>query len=291
VGSLLHLPKTLANSRLVHFLAIGALVAALAPRERDDRRLVIDAARVDRALRAEQARLARPLTADEKQDAVSRLIEEEILAREAVRASLATEDDVVRARLAERMRTSLAFALSSTPPADEGAIAAETARIAERAPERVRLALWFVSRDRADAERRAETLGREIAAEGAAATRDRGDPKPLPDGALWTEEALARVAGPSVARAAMTAPIGRPTPPLVSAWGFYVLVPLERSKPDAPELRAEAVDAIRRRNAELDVRARIDRVRRAYDVQVSSPAGEPRFDPSIRPRRDPEGAL
>jgi len=269
--------RTIAYSRLFHFVAAGALLAALAPRERDDRTVVIDAPRVDDALTAERARHGRVPTTEEKTEAVQTLVDEEVLAREAVRTGIGTSDPVVRARLAEQMRVSLARALPP-PRVAANEIDLATAREIERAPERVRLAVWFVAKDRADAAREAEAIVRRVRAEGAAGARGRGEHPPIPDGALWTEEALARVAGAGVARAAMTAAIGEPTDALPSAWGFYVLVPLERRRAEPAEVRADALAAIVRARQAKELELSIRRVRRDYGVEVRSPAGEARFD-------------
>lgn len=104
-----------------------------------------------------------------------------------------------------------------------------------RAPERVRFAVWF-STNASEAGRIASA----VRTGGVASARGMGERSPLPDALYWTEEALARAAGPDVARAAIRGAIGEVVGPLVSAWGFYVFVPLERRAPLADELRAEA---------------------------------------------------
>src|SRR5262245_13355705 len=91
--------RALVRNRLVHFFAIGAVLFALAPREREDRDLTISAPRVDAALRGEQARLGRTLQREEKEGAIRALVDEEVLAREALRLGIGTEDPIVRARL------------------------------------------------------------------------------------------------------------------------------------------------------------------------------------------------
>jgi peptidyl-prolyl cis-trans isomerase C len=269
--------RSLAKSRLVHFVAAGLLLAAAAPKERDDRAVVVDARRVEDALRAEQARRGRPLSSAEKTAAVRDVVDEEILARDALRIGLGSEDAIVRARLADRMRASFAQALPApriAPDELDRAIAREI----ERSPERVRFDAWFVSKDRPDAASEAESIARAIRAEGPAKVRGRGGHSPLPDGTFWTEESLARVAGAVVARGAMEATVGKVTEPLSSAWGFYVLLPLERRRADPSEVRTEAHAALTREKQATAITQAIRRARRDYTVEVRSPSGEPRFD-------------
>lgn len=199
--------------RLVHFVLAGALLATAAPKERDARVITLDPARLDDALRAEQARTGRSLSASETERVKKELVDDEILAREALRLGVATEDPVVRARLAQEMRRRVGGDRGRTP-GDSG-------------PRR-RLAVWY-----APTEREAAAIAQSIRAVGKERARGLGARPPIPDGAVWSEKDLASVAGTSASRAAFEGTLGEATGAIASAWGFYVFVTLEEV-PAAP---------------------------------------------------------
>ncbi|MBX3211584.1 MAG: hypothetical protein KF850_06085 [Labilithrix sp.] len=258
--------RQLGRSRLVHFVVLGAVLFAVAPAEQEPRELTIDASRVALALRSEEARTGRALERAEKEAAIAALVDEEILTREALRLGVGAGDPIVRARLSEAMRDALVRTLPEIDIADEE-VAAEIARRLERAPERVRLGVR--SFRRAPAVATGDAVRATPRAQG-----DEGDRPPIPDGAWWTEDALARAVGRAVADAAMRTEIGRPSEPTVSAWGTWIVVPLERRLPAAREVRAEAYAALRARK-QADALARlIERRRREYQIDVRSPEGE-----------------
>lgn len=268
----------LAN-RLVHFLVLGGLVFAFVPRERDGRVVRIDAARVERALRDEQSRLGRPLSTAEKQSLMQSLVDDELLYREGRRLGLDENDPVVRGRVAESMRRSLAEAVPASA-IDETELRREAEAIAARSPLRVRLALWFVSSDRPDAARVAERVAHDVKDAGG----ERPEPKspdrpPIPEDATYTEEALARAAGAGVARAAFASPLGTVSDPVASAWGFYVIRPIERRPMDPAEARAQALASLRARKATAEVARAAARAAQDWDVVVDAPRGEPGYEP------------
>ncbi|MBX3264329.1 MAG: hypothetical protein KF782_31950 [Labilithrix sp.] len=258
--------RRLGRSRLVHFAALGGVLFALAPPEEDPRELTIDAPRVALALRSEEARAGRALDRSEKEAAIAALVDEELLAREALRLGVGAEDPVVRARLSEAMRAALVRTLPDVGVDDEE-LTREIARRLERAPERVRLGVRLFRRATSEA-----TGAAARAPDGAAG--DTGDRPPIPDGAWWTEEALARAAGAAVADAAMRTEVGRPSAPTASAWGTWIVVPLERRRPDASEVRAEAYAELRGRKQADALAKLLERRRRDYRVDVRAPEGE-----------------
>ena len=251
--------------RLLHFVALGGLLFVLAPPERDDRAITIEADRVEAKLRSIRARLGRPISAEEQHAAVRELVDEEVLAREALRLGVGVADPIVRARLADQMRETLA---STLPPVDVGEdeIARESARRAREASPRVRLEVHFFRKERPDAQSAAERFRER---------RDGDDRAPIPDGAWWTEDMLARVAGAGVARAAMTTPIGEPSAPTTSSWGIWVVVPLERRPASPEELRGEAIDLLSKQRRARSIEQLVERSRRDYRVDVRPHAGEP----------------
>jgi hypothetical protein len=117
--------------------------------------------------------------------------------------------------------------LRSTRSGTWAAAMTRATRIAP-ASDRVRFAIWFVEKDRPHAAHEAAEIARIVTAGGADAARGRGDRSPVPQHLFWNEESLARAAGPDVAHAAMRAAPFEVVGPMAAAWGFYVLVPLER---------------------------------------------------------------
>lgn len=225
----------LLKSRLLHFVVLGAIIAALAPKERDARTIVLDEARVQEALRAEEARAGRALTAAEKERTREALIDDEVLAREAVRLGVATDEPIVRARLAQQMRVRVGGARVTAPDAGP----------------RRRLAVWYAA-----TEREAGAIAQSIRAEGKEHARGLGGRPPIPDGAVWSEKELASVAGIGAAKAAFAADVGSPTGAVASAWGFYVFVPLESmtaAPPAPPGDDAEVERFVRRARAEYRI--------------------------------------
>lgn len=253
------------RSRFLHFVVLGAILFAIAPREREGQ-IVIDAPRVDRAFRAEQARLGRVLTAEEKQRVLTALVDEELLYREGRRLRLDEKDPVVRARVAETMRRSLADAVTKVDPAELDRRARE---LASQAPLRTRLDVWFVAKDHPDAARVAE------------AAKGPVDRVPLDEGVFYTEEVLARLAGADVARAAFSTALGERSAPVASAWGFWLVKPVERRPMDVAEARAAALDELRARGAASEVARAAARSAQSYDVKVEVPAGEPTWAGSM----------
>ncbi len=270
-----------AKSRAVQFVVVGAVLAALAPAQREDRKITIAGANVDDAR-----------------------IDDEVLAREAVRIGLGTDEPVVRARLAERMRSALAQSLPP-PRIEEAELDRALAEEIGRAPERMRLAVWFVSRERSGAATIAETLAREVreakrsepsllsGARGAepperevradrGAGRGHGDRPPIPDDTTWTEASLASVVGPHAAEAAAKTPVGAVSDPVASAWGFWIFAPLERRPALASEVRADAAARLARERSAADIAKAVRRLRSSYDIDVRAP----RVDPDRSPARD-----
>lgn len=270
----------LARSRLLHFVVLGLVVWKLAPVRAREREVVVDAPAVADAIRAEQARLSRALTAEEKQRVMAVLVADEVLYREGARLGIGGDDAIVRARVADRMRSHL---LGSAPPAaltsDE--VRGEASRTAARMPMRVHLRLAFVSKDRADAAAASDALARSLFASPEVTAPYGGDRAPTEPEGWWLEEDLARIAGASVARAAMETAVGTWSSPAASTWGFYIVRPLERRPPTADELMDVATANVRRRRQADAVDRAVSRVAADYAIRVQVPAGEPAFDPSV----------
>ncbi|AKU99274.1 hypothetical protein AKJ09_05938 [Labilithrix luteola] len=281
--------QDIGRHRLTHFFAIGAVLYALAPKEPERGAIAVDAARVEAALRATQANRGHSLSPEEKQDVVASVVDEEVLFREGIRLGLEEGDGIVRGRVADRMRAQLEKSVPD-PSLEDADIDVELEK-RRAGPELVHVALYFVSKDHAGAEKRAERLSKELAeaADGGAAPAV--DPTPLPADAWWTADTLAQAAGASVAQGALTTPIGRASQPISAAWGYYVVVPLERRAPDEAELRASARAAVLARKKAAEVQRAVDRARKEYRVDVRVPEGIPAIEGRHARARGPGGGV
>jgi hypothetical protein len=266
----------LARSRLVHFLAIGGALWALAPAEKDAGTLRVEREEIERAVARAQANAGHALDDAERRGVIADLVRDRVLAAEGRRLGLADDDEVVRARMAMRMREALGSSAGGAgapaPPEDE--VRAEAVAQAARAPERIELEAAFVGKDHAGAGTLAEALA---AARAAGAASPPGDVPPIPSRATWTAADLARAAGPGVARYAATAAGPAWSPPIASAWGFWVVRVLARRPASEAEAYGDAVRAVQRRRAGAAVDAAVRRAANAYRLEVATPEGMPRF--------------
>jgi peptidyl-prolyl cis-trans isomerase C len=171
----------------------------------------------------EQERLGRPLSEVETEQVLRQWEDETLLVEDARRLGLATNDPIVRRRMAEKMRYLLEDAAAAEAPSDR-ALAQHLERYPERftVPDHVALDQRFFSR---------ELRGAGMDADAQAALRDMssgrpvaGDPHPL--GAtlpLQTKRSLARSLGPAFAAHALEAPVGVWSGPIVSPTGLHLL--------------------------------------------------------------------
>lgn len=264
------------RSRVVQFFAVGLVVWKLAPAPLGAREVVVDSGVVANALRNEQARIARPLTTDEKQRVMADLVADEVLLREGLRLGIGVDDPIVRGRIADRMRGHLEASSPALVTADEAR--SEAALEAARMPMRVRLAVAFVSKDRPDATSDADMMARSLARSPDTGPPYGGDRAPIEALATWSEDELARLAGASVARAALETPVGAWSAPIATAWGFYLVRPVERRAATPDEALATATASVRRRKQAAAMERTVARLASDYVVTVQSPAGEPAFD-------------
>lgn len=279
--------QDIGRHRLTHFLAIGAVLYVLAPKEPERGTIAVDAARIEAAVRATQAAKGHPLSAEEKRDVVASVVDEEVLFREGIRLGLEEGDGIVRGRVADRMRAQLEKSVPE-PAVSDAEIDGEIAKL-RGGPDLVHVALYFVSKDHPGAEKRAEQLSKELSSGADAGPLPSVDAMPLPADAWWTADALAQAAGSSVAQSALQTPIGQASLPISAAWGYYVVVPLERRAPAEAELRERARAAVVARKKTDDVQHVVDRARQEYRVDVRLPEGVPANAERRRGARRPEG--
>ena len=259
---------------LLHFLLLGALLfAGIAAAKAAQRPVVrIDAREIEQLAAFWALQAGRPPTRAELSAMIQERVEEELLAREAIRLGLDEDDMIVRRRLAQKM----AFAsqdVADVGEPDEAALRAlyERTKVAYAAPPRLALRHLFFSRDRAGEPP-------EAAAAAALARLRRGepvagDPSVLPltyaDASI---EDLARDYDPAFAHSAARAPVGAWSGPVASPYGVHLLrVEARRAAQTAPfaEVRDAVRDAwIAERRAAKNL-AFLAELRRRYRVEVT----------------------
>lgn len=263
-----------AREPLVHFLILGALIFAgisgVRSLERPTVRL--EAQDIEQLAEYWASQAQRPPTKDELRGIIQDRIDEEILAREAMKLGMDKGDLIIRRRLAQK----LAFASEDTGAAKEpgeadlrAAYERNRSRYAE--PGEVAFRHLYFSQDRGvEAARAGAQTALNQANAGKAPT---GDASMLPlSYADAQPDMLARDYGPEFARAVTEAPIGRWSGPVRSALGWHIIEVTAR-KPGAVPPFAEVSDRVRndvvadRRKAANQ--AALDRLRRKYRVEIA----------------------
>ncbi|MBL8556574.1 MAG: peptidyl-prolyl cis-trans isomerase [Phenylobacterium sp.] len=231
---------------LVQFLALGALLfAAIAFANHLKRPVVrIDAAEIEQLATYWELQSQRPPTRAELSALIQERVDEELLAREAIRLGLDKDDMIVRRRLAQKM----AFAsedIAAIPEPDEKTLQAyyDAHRDRYATPGRVAMRHLFFSRDRTG-----ETP--QAAAAAALARLEAGgtagsDPSLLPlTYADVAETDLDRDYGPQFAAAVHGAAEGAWVGPVPSAYGLHLIRVERRLPPVFPPL-AQVRDEVR----------------------------------------------
>jgi peptidyl-prolyl cis-trans isomerase C len=222
----------LARSRLLHFVVLGAIVFAIAPRSRAPGRDVrLDAGTLS-ALRAERARRlrVRTLSAEESSKVEARAIEDEVLVREALRLGLDQEDPILRQRLVQKMLfVAEETAGASRPPTDPDLEAYfERTKAQWKRPARIAF-VHVVARS----EERAAALLPQVTAWAEGAPREAvppfGDPLPVSRSVSFATSELAAGFGPAFAAAVAQAPVDAWSGPFPSRHGHHLVRVLSRS--------------------------------------------------------------
>ncbi len=239
------------NRRVLHFLALGALLfagrRALTPDVADVAAApVADGTVPARAASDPDALLAAAAEAlglDDGDAVIARRRARNLAFLDAdehdtAARALAGDDRVVRRRLATRLRLAIEAA-ARTPEPDDGELAAHLAAHPEEfaLPARAQLAHVYVSRARhGDA---AATVAARWQAALRAGADVAGDPLPLPRVLPSSSAAeLAAQLGPAVAAAAFALPLGEWSAPLASPLGFHLVRVTAREPARLPPLAA-----------------------------------------------------
>ena len=207
------------RSRLVHFLLLGGLIFAIAPRPEPQRDIAFDSAAFDDLQRAQAQRLGVPvLETRDAEDVRTRAIEDEVLYREALRLGFDKDDNVVRQRLVQKvlfLAEDLA-GVSRTPTDEELRRFFEATRGQWTRPARVRLIHVYAGpAHREDLSAlRPEVVAAETAAPGQPPAL--GEAFPLPRAVAMTRDELSGTYGPAFADAVFTLATGSWSEPIES---------------------------------------------------------------------------
>jgi parvulin-like peptidyl-prolyl isomerase len=260
---------------LVRFLLIGAMLfAAMSGVRALERPVVrIDAAELDQLAAYWAAQYQRPPNKAELAGIIQDRIDEELLAREALRLGLDKDDMIIRRRLAQKMGFASEDADAREP--SETQLRAYYAGTAERyaAPAKVSFQQVFFSGDRpnggaqraaAQALHRAEEGGRDDPS---------GDPFVFP---LAYEDAnlpdLVRDYGPAFVKLLGAAPVGSWQGPVVTPYGWHLVKVSARRQGQAASFEAvrdQVREAYLAQRRDTDRATFLQGLRRKYRVVVA----------------------
>lgn len=265
--------RYLRHEPLAHFLLIGALlflaVSALHAAQRPTIR--ISANELEQLASYWEMQTQRPPTKEELAAIIHERVEEEMLAREALRLGLDRDDMIVRRRLAQKV----AFAsedVSAIPEPSEATLRAYYERTKARyaAPAQVALRHVYFNRDRAGGAREAALLA---LGKARSDTAPAGDPSLLPltyaDVAL---DQLAKDYGTGFVDAVKSAPLGVWVGPVESPYGVHLIqVQARRASDTAPlaAVRDEVRTAWIEERRQANNRAFVRRLWRRYNVEIA----------------------
>lgn len=266
---------------LLHFVLIGALlfaVTAVRQEKSEHSEIRISAGEVAQLAAFWETQSQRKPSAAELQGLIEERIDEEVLAREAVRLGLDRDDVIVRRRLAQKMAfVSDDLALVSEPAETELRAYFEAHREIYTVPDLYALRHVYFNPDRhgmaldTDAQRALQRLTRGANAD------EVGDPFMLPrELADVSRDDIARDFGSIFADAVTASAPGAWTGPVRSPFGVH-LVKLESHTPpttarfeDVRDLVREAYLSQKQREANVAMRAKL---RRQYRIVVETVEG------------------
>ncbi|WP_309605910.1 peptidylprolyl isomerase [Phenylobacterium sp.] len=234
--------RRIAREPLVHFLLIGALLFGGLTAVKSLRRPVVrlDAQDLNQLGAYWEAQMQRPPSKAELAGIIGERIDEELLAREALRLGLDKGDMIVRRRLAQKMAFATDDVAQSAEPS-EATLRADFARTADRyaAAGRVSFQQVFFSGDRPHGgAAKAAGQALERAEEGGRADPT-GDPFLFPlaydDASL---QDLLRDYGAAFVKTLETAPVGTWQGPVLSPYGWHIVKVTARRKAAATAFEA-----------------------------------------------------
>lgn len=282
------LVRRIVRSRLTHFIAFGAALHLLAPGAGPSRVVDVDPAALAAVHRAEADRIGAPTLDPSTSHTVdARLIEDELLYREALRLGLEDDDPIVKQRLVQKLLLLVEdLGGAGREPTDDELRAYFDANPNRwRRASRVRFVHVFSS-----------SLDR--LPEASAFHADRREPPPLGEAFPYPRVAddlmpeIERVFGPDFARSLATLHAGDESGPIRSRLGWHRVRILERDEGRAPtfdEVRGEIRLDWSLDRREAVVGAWMKKTASQYDIRVGGKRLD-HFEPTRRVAVRAEGS-
>lgn len=266
--------KRLVREPLLHFLVIGAVLFAAISAAQSLRRptLRLEASDLEQLAAYWEMQTQRPPTRQELASIIQERVDEELMAREAIRLGLDKDDMIIRRRLAQKVAFASEDVATITEP-DDATLQAFYDKTRDRYATPARLALRHVyfSQDRTGTSPSA--AANEALVRLKAGAPARGDPALLP--LTYADIAvvdLARDYGADFTKAAREAPLQTWVGPVASAYGVHLIRVESRLSPQVLPLagvRGEVRDAWMAERREANNRAFRDGLRRKYKVEIA----------------------
>jgi hypothetical protein len=283
-----------ARSHVAHFLVLGGLVFAAAPRPPGGREIHLTRGQLAALYGAEARRGGQVVNEARRREIEARAVEDEVLYREALRLGLDRGDGIVRERLIQKalfVAEDLAGANRAATEADLRRFYAET-RSRWTAPERVRLIHVFAAANHREA---LVALRPRVIADGTGdAPPPLGEAFPISRAVTASAAELAEGYGPAFAEAVMAAPVGAWSEPVASKLGLHLVKVVSREPPHPQsfeEARGRLKLAYLVESKERATRDYLTRAWERYRIDVDGtplPSYEPsgRTAPSRKPVED-----
>lgn len=225
--------RTVVHSRLLHFVVLGGLIFAIAPRVEPPETIVVDQAALDAMGKAEARRLGQAVLSDEqRRELKQRAVSDEVLYREALRLGLDRDDPVVRQRLIQKVLFLAQDLAGSSAPATEDELRSffESTRDQWARPPRVRfLHVYGIPAHRDQLAALAdEAASMESARPGTPPSL--GDAFPVSRSVDATRDVVAADFGDAFADAVFGEPAGAWQGPFESKHGWHLVKVLERDE-------------------------------------------------------------
>ena len=269
--------RPIVKHRLFQFAVLGGLLFAVAPAATSPERIEVASARLAALRAAEAARTGGALPEAKAEEVDQRAIEDEILYREGVRLGLDRNDGIVRQRVVQKVLFLAEEIGGASRPADEAALRAffEANRDRWAKPEQTRFAQVY--------QHRREALAA-WASGGQVGEPPVGEASPVPAEMDAGRDRIASTLGTGFAEALASAPVGRWSGPIASAFGWHLVRVLERRAARPARLEevrpavVEAYGVFRRQEA---VATFLKGAFSRYDVEIDGKRLD-RFTPSQR---------
>ncbi len=266
--------RRLLREPLVHFLAIGAvLYAGIAAVSSFQKPVVrIDAQELEQLAAYWEMQTQRPPTRDELASIIQERVDEELLAREAVRLGLDKDDMIIRRRLAQKMSFASEDVAAISEPDDQTLQAYyEKNRQRYATPARLALRHLYFSQDRIGVS--PDVAAGEALAKLKAGQPVGGDPALLP--LVYADISVADLArdyGAAFTKAALDAPVQTWTGPVASPYGVHLVRVEGRLAPEVPPLdmiRDDIRTAWMAEQRQSNNRKFRDDLRKRYKVEIA----------------------